>query len=95
MLKDELRKARLKAGLTQEELAAKANISREYVGYVERGRYVPTVTMFIKLCNALGVYPPDLLKLVVGPRSTKPGGSRPRGTKTRVSHTKPARSIRR
>ena len=65
MLKDELRKARIAAGLTQEQLAAKANVSREYVGYIERGKNVPTVTMFIKLCKAMNVYAPDLLQQVV------------------------------
>jgi transcriptional regulator with XRE-family HTH domain len=44
------------------------NVSREYVGYVERGKNKPTVKIFIKLCNAMGVYAPDLLKRVVPPR---------------------------
>jgi transcriptional regulator with XRE-family HTH domain len=70
VLKDEIRKARIAAGLTQEELAAKANLSREYVGFVERGKNEPTVKVFIKLCRATGVYPPDLLRRVVGPRPT-------------------------
>lgn len=94
MLKDELRKARLKLGLTQEGLAAKANISREYVGYVERGKYVPTVPMFIKICKALGVYPPDLLKRVVGPRAIRPVGPRPGSAKPGIPHPKLARSNR-
>jgi transcriptional regulator with XRE-family HTH domain len=68
VLKDELRKARIAAGLTQEELAAKAGVSREYIGYIERGKNMPTVTMFIKLCRAMNIYAPDLLKRVV-PRS--------------------------
>lgn len=65
MLKDELRKARIAAGLTQEQLAARANVSREYVGYIERGKNEPTVRMFIKLCKAMGIYAPDVLKRVV------------------------------
>jgi DNA-binding XRE family transcriptional regulator len=68
VLKDELRKARVAAGLTQERLAAKANVSREYVGYVERGKYEPTVKVFIKLCRAMNVYAPDILKRVVPPK---------------------------
>lgn len=71
MLKDEIHKARMAAGLTQEELAAKANLSREFVGYVERGKNEPTVKVFIRLCRAMGVYPPDLLRRVVGPRPMK------------------------
>jgi putative transcriptional regulator len=65
VLRDELRKARIAAGLTQEELAAKAGVSREYVNYVERGKSDPTVKMFVKLCKAMGVYAPDVLKKVV------------------------------
>jgi putative transcriptional regulator len=65
VLKDELRKARIAAGLTQERLAAKANISREMVNYIERGKSQPTVAMFVKLCKAMNIYAPDLLKRVV------------------------------
>jgi transcriptional regulator with XRE-family HTH domain len=61
VLATELKKARLAAGLTQEQLAAKAHISREYVNYVERGKRQPTVAMFVRLCKAMKVYPPDVL----------------------------------
>ncbi len=65
MLATELRKSRLAAGLTQEELAAKANLSREYVNYLERGKREPTVAVFIRLCKAMKVHAPDLLERVV------------------------------
>ena len=61
MLATELKKARLAAGLTQEQLAAKANVSREYVNYVERGKRQPTVAVFVRLCKAMKAYPPDVL----------------------------------
>jgi transcriptional regulator with XRE-family HTH domain len=61
VLATELKKARLAAGLTQEQLAAKANVSREYVNYVERGKRQPTVAVFVRLCKAMKVYPPDVL----------------------------------
>ena len=61
VLATELKKARLAAGLTQEQLAAKANVSREYVNYIERGKREPTVKIFVRLCKAMRVYPPDLL----------------------------------
>jgi transcriptional regulator with XRE-family HTH domain len=67
VLSKELRKARLAAGLTQEQLAARASISREYVNYLEQGKRQPTVAVFIRLCKALKVYPPELLKRIVGP----------------------------
>ena len=67
MLAQELRKARLAAGLTQEKLAAKAAVSREYVNYIERGKRQPTVAIFIRLCKAMKIHPPDLLERIVRP----------------------------
>lgn len=61
MLATELKKVRLAAGLTQEQLAAKANVSREYVNYIERGKRQPTVAIFVRLCKAMKAYPPDVL----------------------------------
>lgn len=55
MLGEELRKARNKAGLTQEQVAAKARISREYVSQLERNRQSPTVDMLLRVCRILGV----------------------------------------
>lgn len=65
MLANEIRKARRAAGLTQEELAAKARLSREYVNYIERGKRQPTVAVFLRLCKALGVHAPDLLARIM------------------------------
>lgn len=69
MLSDELRKARIAAGLTQEELAAKAGISREYVNYLERGKRVPTIPVFVKLCSAMKLYAPELLARIIRAKS--------------------------
>jgi len=65
VLSNELRKARLAAGLTQEELAAKANVSREYVNYIERGKRQPTVVVFLRLCKAINVHAPDMLERIM------------------------------
>jgi transcriptional regulator with XRE-family HTH domain len=54
MLGDELKRARLKAGLTQEQVAARARISREYVSQLERNRQSPTVDMLLRVCRILG-----------------------------------------
>jgi len=54
MLGDELKKARLQAGLTQEQVAARARISREYVSQLERNRQSPTVAMLFRVCRILG-----------------------------------------
>lgn len=55
MLGEELRKAREKAGLTQEQVAARAKITREYVSHLERGESSPTVDLLRRVCGAIGV----------------------------------------
>jgi len=55
MLGDEIRKARTKAGLTQEELAYVADVSRQYVSLLELNQKSPTVDVLIRLCSAMGV----------------------------------------
>lgn len=50
----ELKRARLAAGVTQEELAFKAEISRNYVSLLELDQKSPTVQVLLKICKALG-----------------------------------------
>lgn len=61
MLGDELRKCREAAGITQEQLAEKANIDRTYVSILERNRQSPTVDMLIRVCRAMGVRASDVV----------------------------------
>lgn len=48
-------KARKHAELTQEALAKKIGISREYVARIEGGHHEPSLTMLVKVAKALGV----------------------------------------
>ena len=64
MLGAELRKAREAVGLTQEQVAGKAGISREYLSLLENDRYNPTVDVLIKCCAALGIKAWELLRRV-------------------------------
>jgi transcriptional regulator with XRE-family HTH domain len=57
----ELRKLRLKAGLTQEEVGALASVSREYVSMLESGKNIPTIDVFIRLCHAVNTYPAEVI----------------------------------
>jgi transcriptional regulator with XRE-family HTH domain len=52
---DELRKARIAAGLSQEALGFKAKFSRNYVSMVELNHNSPTLDTLIRMCHALGV----------------------------------------
>ena len=59
-----LQKARLRAGITQEELAAKVRLTREYISLLEHGKRTPTIHVFIRLARALGVSPSKLIDQV-------------------------------
>ena len=58
----ELREAR---GWTQEELAERSDMNASYLGFVERGDNVPTLTIIIQIAEGLGVEPADLLKAMM------------------------------
>lgn len=49
--------------LTQEALAEKANLHPKYVSSLERGKENPTLDVFLKLSNALGVELPELFSI--------------------------------
>lgn len=50
-----VQRLRLDQGLSQEELADRANVHRTYVSGVERGVRNPTITVLEKLAKGLGV----------------------------------------
>jgi len=56
-----VRRLRLERAWTQEELAATAGLTTTYVGQVERGDKVPSLTVVLKIARALSVTPGDLL----------------------------------
>jgi len=58
-----LRRLRQEMGISQEELAHRADIDRTYVSALERAKYNPTVGMIGRLAEALGVLPARLLQL--------------------------------
>lgn len=57
-----LQEARRKKGLTQEELADKADFHRTYIGFMEQGVYSPNLYSLTKIAKALGIKLSDLLK---------------------------------
>lgn len=71
-----LRKLRQARGLSQEELADRAEIDRTYISALERSVYAAGIDVVDRLARALGVEAADLLT-----RPTAPGGKRKaRGT---------------
>lgn len=63
-----LRRLRTERGLSQEELALRAEIDRTYISSLEREVYSATVTMLGKIAEVLGIEPAELLV-----RTTKAG----------------------
>ncbi len=57
-----LRELRLRKGFTQEELADRAHLHRNYVGGVERGERNLSLLNIVELAHALSIRAADLLK---------------------------------
>ncbi len=76
-----LRRLRVKRNLSQEALAADANIDRTYVSRLERGLENPTVALLEQLSDALGA---TIVEFFVVPAPGEPppkplrGGRRPK-----------------
>jgi transcriptional regulator with XRE-family HTH domain len=57
-----LRLMRKERGLSQERLAERAGLAADYLGFIERGDNVPTLTVILKLADALSVAPSHMLR---------------------------------
>lgn len=57
-----LRRLRNMHGLSQEELADRADVNRNYVGMLEREEHAATIDMLEKLAQVLDVDPIELLR---------------------------------
>lgn len=59
-----LRAARAQRGLSQAELAARAEVTRQAISAIESGKAVPTMAVALRLARALGRRVDDLFRLV-------------------------------
>ena len=57
---ERLRQLRKEHGLSQEEVALRAEITPSYYGQLERGTANPTVSMLEKICAVMGVSISDI-----------------------------------
>jgi transcriptional regulator with XRE-family HTH domain len=64
MLGEELRRGRLAADLSQEQLADKAGVDRTYVSILERDLQSPTIDMLFRLCRAMGARPSEMIAAI-------------------------------
>ena len=58
-----VQKLRMNRGLTQEELAERAGVSRQTVIAIERGNYTPSVLLALKLARIFKVPVEDIFSL--------------------------------
>ena len=55
---------REKKGLSQDVVSGFAGIGRTHLSAIERGLRNPTLETFVRVCEALGVKPSDLMALI-------------------------------
>jgi transcriptional regulator with XRE-family HTH domain len=58
-----LRRLRNAKGVSQDELAYRANVSRSYLSQLEKGTFYASLNVVGRLSEALGVEPAELLKM--------------------------------
>tara|TARA_B100001939_G_scaffold44760_1_gene34518 strand:- start:77 stop:292 length:216 start_codon:yes stop_codon:yes gene_type:complete len=62
-LNNSLERLRREAGLTQQELSEKAEVSRKSINAIENGIYVPSTVLALKIAKTLKCKVEDLFKL--------------------------------
>ncbi len=72
-LGEELKKARVDADMTQEQVAFAAGIDRAYLSLLENNRKSPTVATLFRICEALGVPASKIIARVERPAKPKAG----------------------
>jgi transcriptional regulator with XRE-family HTH domain len=58
---EHLHELRISAGFSQEALAEKAGLHRNYIGHLERGEKTASLEVLVKLAAVFGLSLPDLL----------------------------------
>lgn len=71
MFATNLRRLRHEKGLSQDDLAYEAEVSRSYLAQLEKGAYFASLKIVGRLAEALGVEPEELIKK---PESRRGGG---------------------
>jgi transcriptional regulator with XRE-family HTH domain len=56
-----LRRLRLAAGMSQEQLGLEAGVQRNFISLIETGQNQPTISTIVKLARALGMKASELV----------------------------------
>ena len=62
-LLNNLEKLRKTAGLTQQEMSMKAEVSRKSINAIENGVYVPSTVLALKISKTLNCHVEDIFEL--------------------------------
>jgi transcriptional regulator with XRE-family HTH domain len=62
VLGETIRSYRKQSGLSQEQLAERADLHHNFVGEIERGEKAATIDTLLKIAKALGVRARDLVQ---------------------------------
>lgn len=71
LLGERIRDYRMKKGLSQEELAHRADMHTAHLGQIERGEKSPTIDSIEKIVNALGITFEELFSFETRPTENK------------------------
>ncbi|BBB32515.1 XRE family transcriptional regulator [Thermotomaculum hydrothermale] len=63
MLKNKIKVFRAMYDLTQEDLAKKVGVSRQTINSIEKGKYVPSVVIALKMAKVFGVNVEEIFTL--------------------------------
>ena len=64
------RRLRTERGLTIQSVATATGMNPKYIGTMESGGNVPSIDSLVRLSNALGVDPPEVLREMLETRKT-------------------------
>ncbi|WP_353948685.1 helix-turn-helix transcriptional regulator [Sporolactobacillus sp. Y61] len=53
-MKNHVKTARVRSGMTQLQLAEKTGVTRQTISLIEKGKYNPTLKLCLQICYALG-----------------------------------------
>lgn len=62
-VKNDVHIIRMDAGITQEDLAGKVGVSRQTIIAIEKGNYVPSVLLAIKIAKFFGMKVEDIFHI--------------------------------
>lgn len=63
MLKSHLKEYRAKFNMNQSELAKRVGVTRQTIGFIEKGTISPSITLVLKICHVFQCKVEDLFEL--------------------------------